>query len=485
MLDVHAKRGCGRREFIAAAGLGAAGAFASDGAKAVGTPASAAACCSVDVCVLGGSCTGVFAAVRAAQRGCSVALVENEGFFGGTAVGGLVPVWHSLYDTTGSRQIIFGLTDEIEKLLVSRGAAVMKDPANPSVGACLNVQELSLALDELVARHGKIRPFLHARVTGALRASDGRVTDAIIEDKSGRRLIRAKFFIDCTGDADFAVQAGFSTWKPPRELLQAHTTCALLSGLDKIAERHPDFALGKIIRPGGGADLRHCFWWQSEVVGSPSLRFVAGTRVSACDPSDADDLTRGELEGRAQLRRIVEAVNRRWPMPAGAPRAAIAAIAPSMGIRESRHIEALYRVTRQDVLSGRRYDDVIARGSYRIDIHEGAGITFCYLDGRRDRMVQTANGDVTWEHDRWCDPDTPSATWYEVPYRSIVPKGSVNVLCAGRMLDCTRDAYGALRVMVNCNQMGEAAGAAAARAVKENLPAADAYAGMGDAEVRS
>ena len=149
-----------------------------------------------------------------------------------------------------------------------------------------------------------------------------------------------------------------------------------------------------------------------------------------------------------------------------------------MGVRESRHVDALCRVTRDDVLLGRRYDDIAARGSYRIDIHEGPGITFLYLDGRRERMVQTDKGEVLWENDRWRPEGGPSPTWYEIPYRALVPKGSVNVLCAGRMVDSTRDAYGALRVMVNCNQMGETAGLAAARAVREGLAAADAYAGM-------
>ena len=439
---------------------------------------SLSVCHEADVCVLGGSCTGVFAAVRAAEAGMSVALVENEGFFGGMAVGGYVPIWHSLYDTAGKKKIIGGLTDEIQNRLVKRGEAVLKDRCNPCAGACLNVQALSLALDELVTTHPTIRPFLHARVVAAEKGGDGRVVRAVIEDKDGRRAISAKFFIDCTGDADFLVQAGLPTWRQPRADMQAHTTCALLSGLDELSRRRSDFALNDIIRPGGGAGLKHCFWWGEQVVGCPSLMFLAGTRVSNCDPSVADDLTRGEIEGRAQLRRIVDAINRRFPPAEGSQGVAIAAIAPMMGLRESRHADALYRETRDDVLSGRHFDDVAARGSYRIDIHEGPGITFLNLDGRRERMVQTETGEIRWEQDRWLPEGEPCATWYEVPYRALVPKGSVNVLCAGRMVDSTRDAYGALRVMVNCNQMGETAGLAAARAVREGLAAADAYAGM-------
>jgi hypothetical protein len=93
-------------------------------------------------------------------------------------------------------------------------------------------------------------------------------------------------------------------------------------------------------------------------------------------------------------------------------------------------------------------------------------------------MAQGEDGEIRWEKGRWLPAGEPCATWYEVPYRALVPKGSVNVLCAGRMVDSTRDAYGALRVMVNCNQMGETAGLAAARAVREGLAAPDAYAGM-------
>ena len=149
-------------------------------------------CHEADICVIGGSCTGVFAAVRAAEAGMSVALVENEGFFGGTAVGGYVPIWHSLYDTTGERKIISGLTDKIQSQLVARGEAVLKGRDNPGAGACLNVQALSLALDELVTSHPAIRPFLHARVVAAEKGGDGRILRAVIEDKDGRRAIAAK-----------------------------------------------------------------------------------------------------------------------------------------------------------------------------------------------------------------------------------------------------------------------------------------------------
>ena len=118
---------------------------------------------------------------------------------------------------------------------------------------------------------------------------------------------------------------------------------------------------------------------------------------------------------------------------------------------------------------------MIAKGSYRVDIHEGAGITFRYLNGREERQIVKSDGSSEWKVGRWRKETEGLPTWYEIPYRSIVPIGAENVLAPGRALDCARDAYGASRVMVNCNQMGEAAGRAAANALKKGLKAAEAY----------
>ena len=103
------------------------------------------------------------------------------------------------------------------------------------------------------------------------------------------------------------------------------------------------------------------------------------------------------------------------------------------------------------------------------------GITFKYLDGTFERTVADGAGGTRYETGRWREERADAPTWYEIPYRAIVPKGAENVLAPGRCLDCDRDAYGACRVMVNCNQMGEAARRAAARALARGLPAADAF----------
>jgi hypothetical protein len=152
-----------------------------------------------DLCVIGGSATGVFAAVAAARLGASVCLIENLGYLGGVATASLVNIWHSIFDTTFQRQIIGGLTTEIVDRLKKRGAVTVSQ-ANVSRHAVFNPAELVMELDELV-REAAVRPFLHTRFVTPV-VQDDTVVAAILEDKSGRRAVRAKYFVDASGDGD-------------------------------------------------------------------------------------------------------------------------------------------------------------------------------------------------------------------------------------------------------------------------------------------
>lgn len=464
-----------RRDFLKLAAVGAVAAAAPTGRAEPGQTALSGG--AFDLVVVGGSATGVFAAVRAAEAGLRVALIENNAVFGGTATAGFVPIWHSMFSTKGER-IVRGLTAKVVDRMITRGEAITrktnKDPCWWTTS--LNVAALSVALDELVAEQPGITPMLSTRFVAAETDRPGHVTRVFIEDKDGRKSIEAKFFIDATGDADLLARAGFETWTLPPCDLQAHTLCAIIANEKTIRRRHPGFSFHAVLEPQNGGGFKHVFGWDHPVIGCPDVTFNAFTRISNVDPSKAADLTRAMIEARAQLKRIIDHANRMYPMPAGEPKLALVAIAPMLGIRESRHARCLHSVTRDDVLTGKTYDDVIAKGIYRIDVHEGKGIRFLNLDGTENLMTVGEDGRVVWTNSRW-RKEGEVTDHYEIPYGAIVPKGSENVLCAGRMLDCSRDAYGALRVMVNCNQMGEAAGCAAAKAVKDGLPAAKAYPG--------
>jgi hypothetical protein len=343
----------------------------------------------------------------------------------------------------------------------------------------MNVAELQIVLDEMVKEHPLIETHFETLFTAVETDLPGHAARVFFEDKAGRHAVSAKVFVDATGDADLVRRTdGLAVWRQEKGDMQGHSLCAILSGAEDVKKAYPDFSFYEVLKPGRQAGLKHVYCWTDRVVNSPHVTFISGTRISANDPSEPEDLTQALFEGRRQLRLLIDAANRIYPLPGGRRGISLLAIAPALGVRESVHIRSLYRVTDQDILHGRRFDDVVARGSYRIDHHEKAGLTFRYLDGREDvQAYDPETGNVEWKHGRW-RPETPeNPTWYEVPYRSLVPEGSENVIAAGRMLDCSHEAFGALRVMVNCNQMGEAAGRAAARAINEGLPMAEAYPG--------
>lgn len=413
-----------------------------------------------DLCVVGGSCSGLFAAIRAARRGLRVALVEQQNRFGGTATAGLVNIWHSLYDTSGQRQIIAGLTTEVLDRLESRGAITRRRRNDADAGAFFNPAELTLELDAMIAGL-PIRPFLHARGVAAPRGDDGRVQALVIEDASGRRAIRARVFIDATGNAEVVHRLGLATWR--HDVLQPPTTAALFQGIAALESADASFDLGRCVRDPEDPDhLERGFLWHSHLPDAERVSAVFGTRVHGVDCSDADDLTRAELAGREQIARVGRILRRRAAR-CGEVRdpVALLGLASHTGVRATRQAVCHHRLTEHDLLRDRRYPDTVAVATYRVDLHHQGtgGITFRYLDGRE----QVIDAEGRCQQGSWrCPDDPPPATYYRIPYRSIVPTGADNLLVAGRALDADAGAFGAVRVMVCCNQLGEAAGEAAA-----------------------
>ncbi|MFW6107582.1 MAG: FAD-dependent oxidoreductase [bacterium] len=417
-----------------------------------------------DVCVVGGSCTGAFAALAAARMGATVALVERNGFLGGTATAGLVSVWHSLYDTAHERQIIAGLTSEVIDRLSRRGAArIGKPDGNRHVA--FNSAELTIELDRMVREAG-VRLFLHTLFVRPA-VEDGCVVAAIVEDKSGRRAVRASVFIDATGDGDLVARSGL----PVRVggPLQPPTCCAVVRGLAEIRKRQPDFRLADaVFDPDLPGALPPGFLWSSPIVGADDLTMIAGTRVNGANCADADELTGAEIEGRRQVRQMVDLLCEQFD---GGDRVSLVQLPAALGVRETRHVGARHRLTESEVLHGVRFDDAIANGSDRVDVHHSdrPGLTFRYLDGT-ERYARPGAETV---ETRWRPESDEAPTFYQIPYRSLVPQGARNVLAAGRLIDADPGAYGAIRVMVNCNQTGEAAGTAAFLALDADVPVAN------------
>ncbi len=410
----------------------------------------------VDVLVLGGSCTGVFAAIRAARLGCRVALVEKAGCFGGVATLSLVNVWHSPFDTTYERPIIGGLTVETIDRLRQRDAVIDRQ-RSPHWAWAFNPWELQIELDEMVAEAG-VRPFLHTQFV-APHVEDGRLVAAIVENKSGRGAIRARMFIDATGDGDVCQRLGLDTYTA--NAIQPATTCAIFSGWPTTE----GFDLGRTVREHGQEfGLAPGFSWGVSVPPHRHTYMLAGTRVTGANCADADALTRAEIDGRRQVRAIMDLLRKHHP----GQTIALQALPARIGIRESRHVRCHYQLTGDDVLHGRRFDDAIANGSYRVDVHhqDKPGITLRYLDGSEEYCVP---GQAT-QRSRWRPPSADNPTFYQIPLRSLIPQGPfANVIVAGRMLDADPIAHAGIRVMVNMNQTGEAAGVAASLALRQDV----------------
>ena len=413
----------------------------------------------VDLCVVGGSCTGVFAAVRAARLGLNVAIIEAQTLFGGMAVAAQVNVWNSTLDAFHQDQIIGGLTLEVIDRLRQRGA-VREVPPGQRNQFYFNSAELCVELDELVREH-RIRPFLSTRLVDAVRENN-RVEAVIIEDKSGRRAIRAHQLIDASGDGDLIRRAGFAAYQ--RDKLQPANLQALIHGFDAL---QGDYLRASIDHQADTFDYpRHNSTpWLMDWPGAPGIYNAFGARLNNVDASNADDLSATLMEARRLHRALLDMIK----AESGGQQLNIVAWAHTLGVRETWHAHCLHQLTAQELLQGEKFPDAIANGTYPVDVHSPEGTYLRYLDGREE-IVKT-DGSKEWG--RWRDESTFTPPCYHIPYRSLVPREAENVLVAGRVLDADRDAFGGVRVMVNMNQTGEAAGVASALALKHAVRIAD------------
>ena len=405
-----------------------------------------------DVCVIGGSCTGVFAAIRAARLGARVTIIEKQSAFGGVATNSLVNVWHSLYDTEYKQQIIAGLTLEAIELLKKRDAVEII-PNNPSVGEKFNPHDLKIVLDNMVLEAG-ITPWLHTVFSAPVLDESGKLAGIVVENKSGRGCIKAKMFIDASGDGDLCHRLGLTEYT--FENLNPPTTCALLEGWEEVGPVINDL----LKEHREEFDLPEGFIWGGYIPHSKNF-MMAGTRVYNVNCDDARDLTHAEIEGRRQVSMIMEIVKKYTDQ-----HLTLTGLPSNIGIRETRHIKCRHQVTSDEILYGKRFPDAIANGSYRVDIHhqDKPGITFKYLDGTQ---VYNRPG-YPEQVSRWREKTDTNPTFYQIPLSSLLPPKYDNLVLAGRMLDAEQAAFSGVRVMVNMNQTGEAAGTAAVLAMEQN-----------------
>ena len=337
-----------------------------------------------DICVVGGGSAGVFAAVRAARLGASVVIVEQQNAFGGTGTSGMVCVWHYLTDDRYEKQIIGGLTTEVLHRLAHRDAVIHQEP-DPSKPyrmknipqSILNNEELKIELDNLLQESGAtIR--LHTTFVEPYMEDD-RLVGVIVQDSSGRRAILAQVFIDATGDGRLAKSVGnpFETF----EGRQPATTGAKVLGIRGAAARK---FYEILLEHADEYNLPH-LGFSVPVPSAPNVELLLESNVFL-HPEIAEQLTEAELEGRRQVRAMLDILRTHAP---NGKQIALLDLASHIGIRETLHLHCLYRLTGKDVLDGRLFDDGIANSAYPVDIHhyDRPGATYRFLDGTEEYDV--------------------------------------------------------------------------------------------------
>jgi len=274
---------------------------------------------------------------------------------------------------------------------------------------------------------------------------NGKVKGVIVESKSGRQAILSDIVVDCSGDGDIAARCGalFKKGRDKDGLTQPPSLMFILANVDtKESDKIPRSEVYQLTKKAhelselpSSVDQLWFFTLQNGIVS------VNGTRVNRVDCTKVKDLTRAELESRKQIPQVIAFLRKYIP---GFKSATLVGTGPIIGIRETRRIEGDYILNADDIVEARQFEDQIAKSGYFIDIHnpEGAGVTLRYVkDGGA----------------------------YGIPYRCLLPKIIDNLLVAGRCISTTYEAHASTRVMGPCMAMGQAAGTAAALAVKEKI----------------
>jgi len=416
-----------------------------------------------DVLVVGGGPAGIGAAVGAARAGARTVLAERYGFLGGNATAGLVmPLMsyfteHHVREMRGSVSllptdhgpgvpVIGGVLRELIDRLERVGGAMEPSldtgytvPFDPEIFKQVAIEFLDDAGVEYI---------FHSLAGETLR-TDSRVDGVVIETKSGPLAIQSAVTVDCTGDADTAANAG-AAFEIGRSdgYTQPMTLMFRILGFDKAAfehyaQQHPGqwrgvHGLWDLVKKAAKAGELHLE--REDILFFTAMHegeiTVNSTRVTKLFGTDVWDLTEAEWQARRQMQQIFQFLKKYVP---GFEKSYIVQSGVQIGVRETRRIVGDYQLNKHDVLMARQFDDVIARCTYPMDIHnpKGKGTTMMRV---------------------------PAGKAYDIPLRCLLPKGVDNLLVAGRCISGTHEACSSYRIMPVSIATGQAAGVCAALA---------------------
>ncbi len=394
-----------------------------------------------DVLVVGAGAAGSAAAISATRAGARTLLVDRLAFMGGTSTA-VLDTFYAFYTPGESpRRVVGGIGWEVVQRLTEAGVAFERPNTYGAGTGVTYDQEALKVLWERLAEDAGVDLLLHTWATG-VRVDAGRISAVRLWNKGGERWIEAAVVIDASGDADVCAMAGVEYDNAQKQgKVQSLSTLFKLANVDvERASSVKKAELWEHMRQAAeSGDYRlpriEGSWHRTPFAG---VVLIHMTRIPNVDATDPEQLTRAEVDGRRQVQEYARFLRDRVP---GFEASVVVATSPAIGVRESRRVHGDYRLTRSDVLTGKRFADEIALCGAPIEDHH-------------------AGGDTDWQY-------VGEAGIYGIPYRSLLPAGIDGLLVAGRCFSATHDAHASARSMATCMAMGQAAGIAAALAVAQ------------------
>ncbi|MDR3738572.1 MAG: FAD-dependent oxidoreductase [Terracidiphilus sp.] len=402
-----------------------------------------------DVIVVGSGSAGATAAIAASRNGARTLLLERLPFLGGTSTA-VLDTFYGFY-TPGEtpRKVVAGISDDVIRGLQSYSSWIERPNTHGAgIGVTYHPEYLKVVWETLVRAAG-VEVLLNACVQDVI-VKDGRVESLIVATKAGLRRFQSHFVLDASGDADICHFAGIGYELAGEiEPAQTLTTTFKLVNVDikrrssiSKSEFHALMAAAaesgryQLPRREGSDHITPVDHMTATILTRlPSFEKHGDSVVNATDP---ELLSAAEMDGRLQAIEYIRFLRDCVP---GYERAQLASFGVHIGVRETRRVFGDYRLTRNDVLTAAQFDDQIGLCGAPIEDHrEGTGTIWHYL---------------------------PLGECVGIPFRTLIPRDGLNVLVAGRCFSATHDAHASVRSMAQCMAMGQAAGTAAALAVKK------------------
>ena len=442
-----------------------------------------------DTFVAGGGVAGASAAIASARGGAVTVLAEAGATLGGQAGIGLVTPLSSARSRSGIR--FGGLVDEIiDKVSALTKKYICVDENEKEIYS-VSPHILRYTLLKLVS-DANVHIHFHT-VLCDVETQDGKIVSAILRDKTGFLKVRAKTFIDATGDADLVWLAGDeyvlgSEKGIFKDLIE--------NNLDKIhsdGDTYDEYECDHMMQPVslffvmrgvdyntasklnnknryfGDLGITRERFEQWEFAGTPGFEITSDyvpmpqnrvlvsrgrhkdeavinmSRIININGADADDLSRGEVMAQLQLIAIVDFLKTFIP---GFEKSYLVETSTRLGVRETRRLCGKYKIQGNDLINCKKFDDAICKGFYMIDIHDP--------QGKRNAIGGEIKGD-----------------YFEIPYGALCSKNFSNLLACGRCISSDHIAHSATRIQGTCILTGQAAGCAAALSKEENIPPCD------------